>query len=127
MALSDRTRRKHVVAAQKHLPPGTYVTGYARGFGGAYPPLAVGGVIAALIAASVLLSVLLRGVFFPGVLLIAVLIQAVRPGRGLVVAQQGLALFNHGFWTAKPPGGRFWSRSVRSWRSSSGGATPGCR
>jgi hypothetical protein len=101
MAMSDRTRAKGTQSAQALLPPGTVVRDYV--IGRANPRLATGAIVALSIFGCAFLVALAFGtILVPGGLLLIYVIHAVRPPRPVVVADQGIAVFEKSFLNGRP-------------------------
>jgi len=101
MAVNDRNRRKQMAAAQKLLPDAR-ITGYAVGRSGANPVLVVGAIIAMSMVLAVALMLTTGVLVMPGVLVILVAQHFLSPPRGVVVADQGVALTKRSIWTGRP-------------------------
>ena len=101
MAISDRNRRKSMAAAQE-LVPDAQIIGYAIGRSGVQPTLVVAAMLATAAVGSGLLYALTGTFVLPGALLVLVVQHLLSPPRGVVVAQQGIALTHRSLWNGRP-------------------------
>jgi hypothetical protein len=101
MSLSDRARRKGATSAQQFLPPGTVVREYV--VGRAHARMATGAIVAGSIFGTAFVVALAFGaILIPGGLILIYVLYAVRPPRGVVAADQGLAVLDRSFLNSRP-------------------------
>ena len=101
MQMSSRQRNKHLKAAQKLLPDAV-PTGYALGRSGANPVVVVSAMIATVVMVCGGLFVMTGAFVLPGILPMLIVQHFISPPRGVVVAQQGVAVTKRSIWTGRP-------------------------
>ena len=98
---SARTRKKSAASAARQLEPGVVVREYVVGRANAR--MTAGATVALIVFAVVFVAALLAGrLIFPGLLLVLIVYNSALPPRGVVVADQGLALLERSFWNGRP-------------------------
>jgi hypothetical protein len=101
MAMSKRQRASHVKKAEKLLP-GATVRAYAVGRAGPNPVAVVGAMLATAVGFSVLVVALTGQFVIIGLLPMLIVQHFLSPPRGIVVADQGVALTSRSLWNGKP-------------------------
>jgi hypothetical protein len=102
MAMSVSTRNKRSADAQKLLEPGTIVRRYANAVAGPYPTNTILLIIAAAVAITVVLSLLVGSLAGPGILVGLLVYWAFNPPRAIAISDRGVALLRRSMWTGKP-------------------------
>jgi hypothetical protein len=104
MAMRKRTRDQQVARVEPMLPAGSTVRGYAVGRGHARLTSTAIVLTSVFAAAFLIFAVVFHVVLIPGILLVAVLVNEVRPMRGVALTEHGLALVSRSSWTGRPKG-----------------------
>jgi len=103
MALSARSKRKHVTKAMTMLPAGATPLDYAVGGAGGMPPARLRWVmVGGWVIVTVVLSLALKTFVVVGVLPMIAVYFAVNKPRGVLLSDHGLASFRCGFVNGRP-------------------------
>jgi hypothetical protein len=102
MAMRKRTRDRQAALVQPMLPAGSTLRGYAVGRGHARLTNTAIVVSGAFVALFLVFVVVFHVILIPGGLLLIIVINEVRPMRGVALTEQGLALVRRSMWTGRP-------------------------
>jgi hypothetical protein len=103
MALSARSKRKHVTKAMTMLPAGATPLDYAVGGAGGMPPARLRWVmVGGWVIVTVVLSLALKTFVAVGALPMIAVYFAVNKPRGVLLSDHGLASFRCGFVNGRP-------------------------
>lgn len=103
LSISDSTRKKRAAKAQALLPEARVIA-YAEGVSGPDPRKVMLGMLGGAVAICAVLAVVTGMVFFPGLLLIFVVKNALNKPATLVVDAFGLALLTRSSISGSPEG-----------------------
>lgn len=101
MALTSRTRRNRIAAAQELLPEAK-IASYSEGVAGPNPLKVLLGLAVLSVAVLALLLPAFDKVVFPGLLILFLVRNGLNPGRALVVDPYGLAMVKRSMVTGRP-------------------------
>ena len=103
MRLSEKKRSKATAQARALLPAGAYLRSYVVGRAHARMTAAAGVIVG--VFGLVFVGALLMGrVLLPGVVLVYLVFNLVRPPRALAVTGEGVTLMSRSLWTGRPSG-----------------------
>jgi hypothetical protein len=101
MGLSEKKRSQHASVAATLLPPDCHLHDYIVGRGHARMTGRAIGITAAFAVAAVV-ALQFGVVLIPGVVLIFIVFNEIRPPRGIALTDQGATVMSRTFWTGRP-------------------------